>query len=316
MKTIATLLLASCCLSIVALPYDKQYDPINICCEVSSMCCKVYENEICTEREPNVCASLPATGFPTLDTPTPTFGFYVNPYTRGEDTPVVRIFSKYIQGSEHNIRLEHGEADFGRDLVYDPLPNGPPFWLFGNLTYAEPINACSALTNSFVMDGKIAVINRGDCTFLQKAIHAEAAGAIGVIIVFTQQAQPEAMTYAYNEDPSQVSISVVSVGKFSGETIQGALAHNHPVECGIGLEAFVYAGKYIYEFGVASHGPTLLDMSPALVSAPVVYASPKNACSKLENEAQMYGTIAVVDRGECYFHQKSRLCRTPGLLAL
>ena len=42
---------------------------------------------------------------------------------------------------------------------------------------------CNTLTNASAMAGKIAVINRGLCGFADKAINAQNAGAIGIIIV-------------------------------------------------------------------------------------------------------------------------------------
>ncbi len=65
------------------------------------------------------------------------------------------------------------EAAFGPDLA----DVGP---LTGDLVYANPATGCSTIDSTVA--GKIALIDRGTCTFAAKVANAEAAGAIGVII--------------------------------------------------------------------------------------------------------------------------------------
>src|SRR6185436_17836019 len=43
-------------------------------------------------------------------------------------------------------------------------------------------DACSPLTNAAAVAGRIALVDRGTCGFLQKAQNAQAAGAIGIVI--------------------------------------------------------------------------------------------------------------------------------------
>ena len=54
------------------------------------------------------------------------------------------------------------------------------FDITGDVVRTTPSNACSDITSSVA--GKIAFVDRGDCTFLFKTQRARAAGAIGVII--------------------------------------------------------------------------------------------------------------------------------------
>jgi MYXO-CTERM domain-containing protein len=59
---------------------------------------------------------------------------------------------------------------------------GPQFFdLTGDVVYAQPNTACSALTNAAAVAGKIALIDRGTCTFTVKVKNAQNAGAIGVL---------------------------------------------------------------------------------------------------------------------------------------
>lgn len=50
------------------------------------------------------------------------------------------------------------------------------------LVLAEPHEACSPLKNQHHISRNIALIERGECSFLAKAIIAEEAGAVGIII--------------------------------------------------------------------------------------------------------------------------------------
>jgi len=54
----------------------------------------------------------------------------------------------------------------------------------GEFVLADPVTACEGITND--LTGKIAVIDRGTCSFQSKAFQAESAGAIAVIICNNQ----------------------------------------------------------------------------------------------------------------------------------
>ena len=47
----------------------------------------------------------------------------------------------------------------------------------------QPSHGCSSLTNPKDMQGKIALLYRGECMFAKKVLNAEQAGAIGAIII-------------------------------------------------------------------------------------------------------------------------------------
>lgn len=73
-------------------------------------------------------------------------------------------------------------ADFGPDVSLLKIP------ITGDVALAKdassnPTLGCQTLINSSELKGKIALVGRGSCTFQQKVLNAQAAGAIGVIIV-------------------------------------------------------------------------------------------------------------------------------------
>jgi len=51
-----------------------------------------------------------------------------------------------------------------------------------HLIPAEPADGCQAFENSDVMAGQVALVKRGVCSFVEKAAHAQSAGAAVVMI--------------------------------------------------------------------------------------------------------------------------------------
>lgn len=93
------------------------------------------------------------------------------------------IFFEIIEPEEleYTYRLKPAK-DFGGTFTKDLFK----YRKRNLLVFAEPREACTPLENAHEMIGNIALIERGDCTFLAKAIIAEEAGAIGAIITDTR----------------------------------------------------------------------------------------------------------------------------------
>lgn len=72
--------------------------------------------------------------------------------------------------------LNAGPANFGRILRASEKVNG----LVG---VANPLRACKPLENSALLEGRIVIVERGECMFVDKARKLEEAGAVGGIIV-------------------------------------------------------------------------------------------------------------------------------------
>lgn len=89
-----------------------------------------------------------------------------------------------------------------------------------NVVYAINNDGCTAITNSAAISGKIALIDRGNCTFILKAQNAENAGAIGVIIVDSVAGEaPIAMG-----GTGAVGIPTIMISKSDGAIIKTYLA--------------------------------------------------------------------------------------------
>src|SRR6185369_7546360 len=74
-----------------------------------------------------------------------------------------------------------GVASFGPD-VSNPLVTAPVVLANDGVPDFSTSNACGPLTNAAQVAGKIALIDRGTCTFTAKALNAQNAGAAGAII--------------------------------------------------------------------------------------------------------------------------------------
>ncbi|KAK2898440.1 hypothetical protein Q8A67_009858 [Cirrhinus molitorella] len=75
------------------------------------------------------------------------------------------------------VVLTAGPAQFGMDL--SKSSSG----VRGYVTVAEPYNGCSELSNGEIVAGRIALLQRGQCMFAEKARHIQKAGAIGGIVI-------------------------------------------------------------------------------------------------------------------------------------
>ena len=84
-------------------------------------------------------------------------------------------------------KVEKKERSHHRTLLLQANPAVfAPSW---NVTHTgihlvptEPACGCGFITNAYQVEGKLALIERGDCSFVSKVIRAQAAGAVGVIV--------------------------------------------------------------------------------------------------------------------------------------
>ncbi|XP_041133736.1 ER degradation-enhancing alpha-mannosidase-like protein 3 [Polyodon spathula] len=75
------------------------------------------------------------------------------------------------------VVLTAGPAQFGLDLFKSNAGAR------GSVALTEPFNGCSKVTNPDVLAGRIALVQRGQCMFAEKARSIQLAGAIGGIVI-------------------------------------------------------------------------------------------------------------------------------------
>jgi hypothetical protein len=113
-------------------------------------------------------------------------------------------------------------AQFGPDVSEDAIA--------GQIVAAiDPADAagmattdgCTAFSNASVVAGKIALIDRGSCDFVDKSANAEAAGVIAVIIANNV---PEGLPpLGVRENAPTIHIPTVGISQADGATIRAAL---------------------------------------------------------------------------------------------
>ena len=127
--------------------------------------------------------------------------------------PLLRVNTAGTAQGDYNVGL----ASFGPALS----PSG----ISGDVVLAVdavplPNNGCEPFTNAALMAGKIALIDRGGCTFVTKVKNAQNAGAIAVIVAdSTAGCPPVGMGGA---DPT-ITIPAVRIVQSDGAKIKAAL---------------------------------------------------------------------------------------------
>ena len=97
---------------------------------------------------------------------------------------------------------------------------------------ASTTDACSPITNPAAVAGKIALVDRGSCTFVSKAKNLQAAGAIAAVIANNVAGSPP--PGLGGADPT-ITIPVVSVTLPDGNTIKAQLAAGVTATLGVDL---------------------------------------------------------------------------------
>jgi minor extracellular serine protease Vpr len=111
------------------------------------------------------------------------------------------------------VSVEGGATVGGAIGDFDPFSTP----VTADYTVTSPANGCTAITTD--LTGKIALIDRGVCSFTTKISNAEAAGAIGVIVVNNVAGDPTAMA---DDGTAEVTIPAVMVGLTEGTAMKPA----------------------------------------------------------------------------------------------
>lgn len=109
-----------------------------------------------------------------------------------------------------------GSTQWGGDIGASPINDV-------EIVKAVPFNGCGALTNASAMNGKVALIERGDCEFGAKALAAENAGAVAVII-FNNIPNAPAIQMGEGAQGQSVSIPAIMISNQDGLALAAATA--------------------------------------------------------------------------------------------
>lgn len=139
------------------------------------------------------------------------------PGTLSAGTPIVVVDSPVVIGGELNI----GTASFGPAISAAAI-SGPLVQALDPADAAGPttLDACSPLTNASAIAGKIALVDRGTCTFVAKAKNAQNAGALALIVADNVDANPPS---GLGGTDSTVTIPTVRITKADGDRLKANL---------------------------------------------------------------------------------------------
>ncbi|KAF6074398.1 ER degradation enhancing alpha-mannosidase like protein 3 [Phyllostomus discolor] len=137
----------------------------------------------------------------------------------------VQVVSRPFFG---RVVLTAGPAQFGLDLSKHKETRG-------FVASSKPYNGCSELTNPEAVVGKIALIQRGQCMFAEKARHIQNAGAIGGIVIDDNEGSssdtaPLFQMAGDGKDTDDIKIPMLFLFSKEGSIILDALREYEEVE--------------------------------------------------------------------------------------
>ena len=115
---------------------------------------------------------------------------------------------------------------------------------------SSPSLGCDVLLNAAQISGRIAYFDRGGCTFVEKVMNAQNAGAIAVIIANNQQGGAFSMG---GTDNGTVSIPAVSISQEDGVLMMGQLMIGTPVFANIGGSFELITHDSSFDNGIIAH---------------------------------------------------------------
>jgi len=89
----------------------------------------------------------------------------------------------------------------------------------GTVVIAEPADACAPLTNAQELSGAVLLVDRGSCSFMEKALNVEQAGALAVIVINIKDSEA-AFAMGSDEQPHDVKILSMMVSKHVGQDLR------------------------------------------------------------------------------------------------
>ncbi|XP_013410310.1 ER degradation-enhancing alpha-mannosidase-like protein 3 isoform X4 [Lingula anatina] len=147
-----------------------------------------------------------------------------------QEPRVVQLMSPPYNGK---VVLSAGPAQFGKKLTN--LPG-----LRAQVAVADPFKACTSPTNAAQLKGKIVIMERGDCMFIDKARLLQAVGASGGIVIDHNPGSTakSAPLFAMSGDGKQdVNIPMVFLFQKEGQDLLSALAEHQDLDVIIGHKA-------------------------------------------------------------------------------
>ncbi|MBI2379931.1 MAG: M36 family metallopeptidase [Gammaproteobacteria bacterium] len=136
------------------------------------------------------------------------------------ESPVMQMFVYFHEGdAELSIQAPGGMGPFmSQGAAFGP----EDFDLSAELVEMTPTLGCENANNPAALAGKIAVIDRGTCQFSDKVANAQAAGAVGALVVNNADSGLPGMSAG--DRAGEVTIPSFGISKADGTALRAALA--------------------------------------------------------------------------------------------
>ena len=171
-----------------------------------------------------------------------------------------RNIGKAITADDLTIAYDDGSAPVFAEAVTGVLAYA------GDID-AENFEACTAFENG-AFEGKIALIKRGSCSFVDKVNNAVGAGAIAVVVFNRDGTGNAAVSMAGLEN---VTIPAIGIGNADGTALLAKLAENPDFEITLGIDNQVTSrtADVLANFSLLGPNPSIDVVAPT-VAAPGV----------------------------------------------
>ncbi|XP_067662725.1 ER degradation-enhancing alpha-mannosidase-like protein 3 isoform X1 [Haliotis asinina] len=136
------------------------------------------------------------------------------------DPMFVQLVSAPYYGS---VYYRAGPAQFGYDLKVSPP-------IQGQLAIASPFKACSPMVNPQAVQGKIVLLERGDCMFVDKARNLQKAGAVGGIVLDQNEgstSESQTLFAMSGDGQNDITIPMVFLFRKEGNAIISVLSQDN-----------------------------------------------------------------------------------------
>ncbi|XP_064084322.1 ER degradation-enhancing alpha-mannosidase-like protein 3 [Macrobrachium nipponense] len=147
-----------------------------------------------------------------------------------ENPPRMVSFSHKVDDKITVTTIQAGPAQFGLDLKGDVTVSG-------KVVKASPLRACGEIDNEDEVKGKIVIMERGDCMFIEKARKLESLGGIGGIVLDNTpgtSASSSPMFAMSGDGTDDVNIPLVFLFAGDAEILLKALQDNPDLEVTLG----------------------------------------------------------------------------------
>lgn len=152
--------------------------------------------------------------------------FELYPETAFESTAAGASACSWPEGADQCLPDEESLWSDEQYKLVPPHAMGPCkdlMYPWGPLVLVSPVQGCGPLSNADELHGAIAVVMRGNCSFVAKTLAAQDAGAVGVVVVNNARDAGGTIVMSDVSGGAVPQIPAVLVSHASGRLLQQAL---------------------------------------------------------------------------------------------